>query len=133
MYREYFDRILGDIMNNKIYLHYQNDYNNVVECKTGYIKELLYMGSIYAYKDKQYRLFYTILILKICIFILFIIFLPFLIALISFIVISFLINFLFSYNYSDIIIDYYIKKGYIPLTKESSDYLVNKGIYFKLC
>ena len=59
---------------SKIYLHYQNDYNNVIECNIGYIKELLYMGSIYAYKDKQYRLFYTILILKICIFILFIIF-----------------------------------------------------------
>ena len=118
---------------NKIYLHYQNDYNNVVELKIGYIKELLYMGSIYAYKDKQYELFYTILILKICIFTLFIIFLPFFIFIICFIIINFLINFLFSYNYNDIIIDYYIKKGYIPLTKESSDYLVNKGIYFKLC
>ena len=118
---------------NKIYLHYQNDYNVVVECKTGFIKELLYMGSIYAYRDKQYRLFYTILILKVSILMLFFVFLPFVIFIISFINISFLINFLFSYNYNDIIIDYYIKKGYKPLTKESSDYLVNKGIYFKLC
>lgn len=119
-------------MENKIYLYYENDINDIVELDIGNIKEILYLGSYYAYKNKHNKLFYIILILKICLLVLFLIFLPIFVSVLLFIVFSFLINFLFSYNYNDIIIEQYIKQGYVPLTRESSDYLIEKGIYFKL-
>lgn len=121
-------------MKKKIYLYYENDINDVVELNKGCIKELLYFGCYYAYKnkDKSSKIFYIMLILKICLFILFIIFLPIFISILLFIIFNFLINFLFSYNYNDIILNDYIKNGYVPLDKDSADYLLEKGIYFKL-
>ena len=42
------------------------------------------------------------------------------------------INILFAANYNMIIVEDLLKKGYVPLDYNSSNLLIQKGIYFKL-
>lgn len=116
----------------KVYLRKNDDYKNLVDCNFGMEKEILYKGSIYAFQKKNYSLFYAILFLKIAVSILFFLFLPFIIALIVDLIILVLINILFSYNYNTIVIEKYLKDGYIPIGTESCDLLLKKGLYFRI-
>ena len=59
-------------------------------------------------------------------------FIPFKIGISICIAMIFIIYTLFAFNYNMIVIESYLKKGYVPLDYNSSDLLIKKGIYFKL-
>ena len=48
------------------------------------------------------------------------------------IIMIFIINLLFAYNYNLLVIERLLKEGYYPMDYNSSDKLIKKGIYFKL-
>lgn len=115
----------------KIYLKY-DEYTPPVECDYGFIKEMVYLGFLYPIKKQNYKMFYIILLTEVAVSTLILCFIPIYIGIILCILMLFIINFLFAVNYNMIVIEELLKKGYVPLDRNSSDILLKKGIYFKL-
>lgn len=115
----------------KIYLKY-DEYNPPVECDYGFIPEMIYLGFLYPIKKKNYKMFYVMLMTEVAVSILIMCFIPFLIGIITTIIMLFVINTLFAFNYNMIIIEEMLKRGYVPLDYNSSEILIKEGIYFKL-
>lgn len=115
----------------KVYLKY-DEYTLPVECDYGFIPEMIYLGFLYPLKKKNYKMFYIILLSQVAISSLIMCFIPFVIGIITCILMLLVINLLFAGNYNMIVIEDFLKKGYVPLDYNSSDLLIKKGIYFKL-
>ena len=115
----------------KIYLKY-NDIKPYVECDYGVVWDMVYLGPFYALKRKDKKLFTIILTLQVAIITLLFIIVPKPANIIASIIMIFLINLLFAFNYNMIVIEYLLKSGYSPMDYNSSDKLLKKGIYFKL-
>lgn len=115
----------------KIFLKY-NDYNLPIECDYGFAKEIILLGFLYPIKKGNYKMFYIMLMLTVSVSSLIMLFIPFKIGIIVCILMILLINLLFAANYNMIVIEEYLKKGYVPLDYNSSNILIKKGIYFKL-
>ncbi len=115
----------------KVYLKY-DEYTLPIECDYGFIPEMIYLGFLYPLKKKNYKMFYIILLTQVAVSSLIMCFIPFVIGLITCISMLLVINLLFAGNYNMIVIEEFLKKGYVPLDYNSSDLLIKKGIYFKL-
>ena len=115
----------------KIYLKY-DEYTPPVECDYGFIKEIIYLGSLYPLKKKNIKMFAIMLSVQIAVSILILYFISSLLGIVICLVMLLLTNILFAANYSMIVIEDLLKKGFVPLDHNSSDLLIKKGIYFKL-
>lgn len=115
----------------KVYLKY-DEYTLPIECDYGFISEMIYLGFLYPIKKKNYKMFYIMLLTQVAVSSLIMCFLPFVIGIITCIAMILAINLLFACNYNMIVIEEFLKKGYVPLDYNSSDLLIKKGIYFKL-
>jgi len=116
----------------KIYLKYDEN-NPTAECDYGFIKEMTYMGFLYPLKKKNYKMFYIVLSTEVSIAILIMFFiLPLVAGIIATILMITLTNVLFAANYNMIVIEELLKRGYVPNDHNSSNLLIEKGIYFKL-
>lgn len=118
----------------KVYLKYYNDkeYKEPIACDFGPAWEMLWQGGIYAYKKNDIPRALIIILLHICIILLSFIIAPIPVALMISIPFIIFINFLFALNYNMIVIEAFIREGYLPMDSRSSDKLIKKGIYFKL-
>ena len=116
----------------KIYLKYDED-KVEEECDYGFVKELALFGFIYPLKKKNFKMFSIIFSVEIATAILIMFFiLPPVAGIIATICMIVLTNILFAANYNMIIIEDYLKKGYVPYDYNSSNLLLKKGIYFKI-
>lgn len=115
----------------KIYLKY-DEYTPPVECDYGFIFKMMYLGFLYPLTKRNYQMFYIMLMTEVSVSVLIMLFIPFKIGISICIAMIFIINTLFAFNYNMIVIESYLKKGYVPLDYNSSDLLIKKGIYFKL-
>ena len=118
---------------DKIYLKY-DDIRPAVECDFGFAKEMIFLGFLYPFKKGDLHHFTIILTLHISLCILICILVPVsaLYRLILSIIIIFISNILFAFNYNMLVIERLLKEGYYPMDYNSSDKLIKKGIYFKL-
>ena len=114
----------------KIRLQY--DEFKQVCCDYGIAKLMILIGPFYPMMKNDYYISLIVLMTQIAVTILFFIFIPFNVAILISAFTIFVINLLFALNYNDIVIEYYLKKGYVPCDYESSNTLLKKGIYFKL-
>ena len=115
----------------KIYLKY-DEYTPPIECDYGFISSMLYLGFLYPIRKKNYKMFYIILMTQVAVVTLIMCFIPFKLGIVISLIMLFIINILFAFNYNMIIIEELLRNGYIPLDHNSSDLLIRKGIYFKL-
>ena len=116
----------------KVYLKYSED-KVEEECDFGFVKALAFVGFIYPLIKKNYKMFFIILSVEVAVAILIMFFiLPPTVGIIATICMIILINILFAANYNMIVIEEYLKKGYVPYDYNSSDLLLKKGIYFKI-
>ncbi|MDO5569458.1 MAG: hypothetical protein Q4G04_05055 [bacterium] len=117
---------------DKVYLQYNSPHHEVA-CNIGPVWIMLLLGSIYPLKNKDYKFFGIIILSKIASLILIMLFIKNIyIAITTFLFVYLLINLLFALNYNLIIIEYYINQGYKPLTRESAEKLLKKGLYFQV-
>jgi hypothetical protein len=118
----------------KIYLKYYNDkeYRNPVECDFGPAWQMIWEGGIYAYKKKDISRALILALLHICAITLAFIVAPIPLSIVIAILFVLVINLLFAFNYNMIVIEAFIREGYLPMDSNSSDKLIKKGIYFKL-
>ena len=117
----------------KVYLKY-DDVRPCVECDYGFVKEMILLGFMYPYKKGDLKHFFIMFFLELSVSILLIILVPttIIIKLLLCIIMYFIINLLFAYNYNMLVIERLLKEGYYPMDYHSSDKLIKKGIYFKL-
>ena len=118
---------------DKIYLKYDN-IRPCVECDYGFAKEIIWKGFLYPFQKGDLRFFFIMFFLQLAISILLIILVQTTIIykLLLCIIMIFIINLLFAYNYNMLVIERLLKEGYYPMDYQSSDKLIKKGIYFKL-
>ena len=119
---------------DKVYLKYYNDkeYRNPVQCDFGPAWAILWQGGFYAYKKNDINRALIILILHVCVITLSLLIAPLSIGLMIGLIFALFINFLFALNYNMIVIEGFIRAGYLPMDSVSSEKLIQKGIYFKL-
>jgi len=118
----------------KVYLKYYNDkeYKKPVECDFGPAWKMIWEGCFYALKKNDLNRALIMILLQVCVITLSFAVAPFKIAIITAILFALIINFLFAMNYNMIVIEGFIREGYLPMDSKSSDKLIQKGIYFKL-
>lgn len=115
----------------KVYLKY-DEYTPPIECDYGTVWSMIYLGFLYPLKKNNYNMFFIMLITEVSVSTLIMIFITFPIGILLCLLMIFLTNTLFAFNYNMIVIEYFLKKGYVPLDYHSSELLIKKGIYFKL-
>lgn len=115
----------------KIYLKY-DEYTPPIECDYGFIPQMIYLGFLYPITKNNYKMFYVMLLTEISVSVLIMLFIPFKLGICLCFLMLILTNTLFAFNYNMIVIEDYLKEGYVPLDYNSSDLLIKKGIYFKL-
>jgi hypothetical protein len=118
----------------KVYLKYYNDneYRKPIECDFGPAWKMLWEGGFYAYRKKDTSRALILALLHICTITLSFIIAPIPLAIFIAIFFVLIINILFALNYNMIVIEAFIREGYLPMDTSSSDKLIKKGIYFKL-
>lgn len=77
-------------------------------------------------QEKNYKMFYIMLMTEVAVSTLIMCFIPFIIGIIICIAMLFVINLLFAANYNMIVIEELLKDGYVPLDYNSSDILIKK-------
>ena len=115
----------------KVYLKY-DEYHKPVECDFGVAYKMIYLGPFYPIMKNDYKTALIVLLTQISVAVLIFLFIRFDIAIFICIIMFFIINLLFAFNYNMIVIEYFLKRGYVPIDYQSSDLLLKKGIYFKL-
>ncbi len=117
----------------KVYLKY-DDVRPCVECDFGFTPSIIWMGFMYPLKRGDMRFFAIMSSLQFFVSVLLIILIPvgIFVKLLLCVVMIFIINVLFSFNYNLLVIERLLKEGYYPMDYESSEKLIKKGIYFKL-
>lgn len=117
----------------KVFLKY-DDIRPIVECDYGVAYEMVFLGFLYPFKKRDLYHFSIVFILQlsVCVLIWILASVPFLYRILLCIVMIFIINVLFAFNYNMIVIERLLKEGYYPVDYQSSDKLIKKGIYFKL-
>ena len=116
---------------NKVYLKY-DELTPPIECDYGVAWKMIYLGFLYPIMKKNYNMFMIMLLTEVAVSVLIMMFIPFKLGIIICILMLFLTNTLFAFNYNMIVIEYFLKRGYVPLDHNSSELLIKKGIYFKL-
>lgn len=114
----------------KVYLIYDQD-SPIVECDYGFIFQIIYLGFLYPIKKGNYFMFYIMWLVQVSVSILIMLFIPFVVGIITCVLFIALINLLFAFNYNVIVIEQLLKKGYSPADYNSSQFLIEKRIYFK--
>ncbi len=118
----------------KVYLKYYNDkeFRQPVECDFGIAWNIIYQGSFYAFQKKDPNRAMIIFLLHVSTIILSFLIAPIPLAILIALAFVLIINLLFAFNYNMIVIEGFIKEGYLPCDANSSEKLIKKGIYFKL-
>ena len=118
----------------KIHLKYYNDqeYKEPIECDFGPAWKMLWEGGFYALQKKDTNRMLILALIHICDITLSLIIAPPPLSIVMAILFTLFVNFLFALNYNMIVIEAYIREGYLPMDTHSSEKLIEKGIYFKL-
>ena len=114
---------------DKIYLKY-DDVKPCVECDFGFVSSMVLIGCMYPYKKGDFKYFVIMLALQLSICTLVFILMPvdIIYKFIFCIIMIFVINLLFAFNYNMMVIERLLKEGYYPMDYDSSDKLIKKGI-----
>lgn len=116
-----------------ISLRYEDEFSKPISVYYGPIWNILFIGSIYMLIAKDFKNFFLTIFFKISfLFLLFLVVKNFLLFILIGLPIWILINLYLVFNYSNMIIRDYLKKGYVPYGEESTRELINKGLYFKV-
>ena len=116
---------------DKVVLKY-DDVRPNVSCEYGFVLAILVVGFLYPLYKKNYKYSLIMFLLQLAVTVIFMILFGFPIGMFFSIIMVFLINILFAYNYNLFVIQDLIKEGYSPYDHESSLILIKKGVYFKL-
>ena len=116
----------------RIYLKKNEKNGYAIELDYGNVYAILLLGILYPIRKKHYWIILPILLTEVFSCLLVLLIIPIEYSIYLCVLLLFITRLLFVYNYNMIVIEHYIKNNFVPITYESCDKLLKKGIYFTL-
>lgn len=115
-----------------IYLKKNEKNGYAIELDYGNVYSILWLGLLYPIRKKHYWIILPILLTELLSCLLVLLIIPIDYSIFLCLVLIFVTRLLFVYNYNMIVIEHYIRSNFVPITYESCDKLLKKGIYFSI-